>query len=123
MKKILFVILAVVFLASCTATLPARFTKLADKVEAKGSKFTEDQWNKANEQFGQLVDEYSKNYDSFNGKQKKEINRAIAKYAGAALKSGIDTAAETVEGILEELPNTLDSILQSAQGFLEGLGL
>jgi len=123
MKKFLLIVLAAIIAASCTQTLPARFTRLAEKVEAKGANYSEAQWKKSNEQFQKLVQEYIDNYDSFNKEQKKEINKAIAKYSGASIKYGIGNSAEVVEAIIGEIPGVVNSLLEEAGGWLQKLGL
>ena len=123
MKKILVALFAIFLMASCTSSLPARFSRLADKVDSKGANYSEAQWDKANAQFEKLIQEYVDNYDSFNREQKKEINKAIAKYSAAVLKSGVGNAIGVMQDILSELPSTLNDILDGAKGFLEGLGL
>ena len=123
MKKILLLVGVVLLMTACIGSLPGKFSRLADKVEAKGTNMSEAQWKKCNDQFEKLVQEYADNYDSFNASQKKEINKAISRYCTAAIKSGISGAAEVVSGILEELPDTLNGLLEGAKGFLEGLGL
>ena len=123
MKKLLLFLGVVLLMTACVGSLPSKFTRLADKVEAKGTKMSEAQWEKCNAQFEKLVKEYADHYDSFNASQKKEISNAIARYCAAALKSGISNAAEIANGILSELPNTLNGLVEGAKGFLEGLGL
>ena len=123
MKKILLLVGVILLMTACTGSLPGRFARLADKVEAKGADMSKEQWDKCNAKFEKLIQEYSDNYDSFNASQKKEISNAIARYCAAALKSGITNAAEIASGILSELPNTLNGLVEGAKGFLEGLGL
>lgn len=123
MKKFLLLVGVILLMTACTGSLPGRFARLADKVEAKGADMSKEQWDKCNAQFEKLIQEYSDNYDSFTGTQKKEINNAIARYSKAAIKSGISGVADVVNGIMEELPGALNSLLEGVGGFLEGLGL
>ena len=123
MKKILILLGIVLMMTACTGTLPGRFTRLADKVEAKGKEMSKEQWDKCNEKFEALIEEYSDNYDSLDKNQKKEINKAIARYSKAALMSGISTAADTVNTILEEAPGVLNDILDGVGGILKEWGL
>lgn len=111
MKKILFLLAALLVMASCTSTLPKQFTALADKVEKHGDSFSDEQWNNANDQYEKLVEQFNENADKFNAEQKKEITSAIGRYQAAALKAGLKGAAGAVEELVE-----------GAKGFLEGLG-
>lgn len=123
MKKIVIILLMASILASCTSALPGKFTRLADKVEAKGANFSEAQWEKTNETFEKLVDQYIDNYSSFKPSEKKEISKAIARYSAAAVKAGVQNASLEVNDILEDLPESIDGFMEGAKGFLEGLGL
>ena len=64
---ILFMMAAFVALAltSCKETLPARFDRFVNGVEKRCANFSEDDWKKANEHFGKLVDEYTQNRSSY----------------------------------------------------------
>ena len=122
MKRILFMMLAVVAvlsLTSCKETLPNRFDSFVDKVEKNAGSYTEADWNAANDKFEKLVDEYQENKDSYTSEEKKQINAAIGKYLGLVAKSGINTAIDAVNGFLDQIP----SLFEGIGGFLKGLGL
>lgn len=109
---------AALLLASCKETLPKRFDLFVNYVEKHCDKFSEDDWSKANDRFEKLVNEYTENRSSYNKEEQKQIRAAIAKYAGLAAKSGIKSALETVNGLIEQLPSLLDGFLD----FLKDLG-
>ena len=110
---------AVIAMTSCKETLPARFDKFVGYVEKRCDKFAEDDWKKANAQFEKLVDEYTQNRSSYNADQQKQIRSAITKYVGLAAKSGIKSAVDAVNGVIEQLP----SLLEGIGNFLKDLGL
>lgn len=111
MKKVLFLLFAVVLMVSCTAALPKQFNALADKVEKQGESFSAQQWENVNAQFDKLMEKYNKVVDKLNADQKKEISSAIGRFQAASLKAGLSQAAGAVEELVE-----------GAKGFLEGLG-
>ena len=121
MKRTLFILGLLLCLTACTSTLPKKFTRLADKVESQSTSLTEAQWEKYNAQFEKLITEYSENYDSFTRAQRKEINNAIGRYSKAVIRSGVQSATEIMNDILEELPGTINSLLEGARDFLDGL--
>ena len=123
MKRILFILAGIMLVSACTATLPGRINRLANKVESKGVNFSSSQWEKTNEQFQNLLEEYADNYGEFTAAQKKEINKAIAKYGKAALKAGVTNVTSIISSALDEIPGTLDGLLEGARGILDGLGL
>ncbi len=110
MKKILFILCAVVLMASCTNMLPQQFASLADKVEKNGANFSEEQWNKVTDQFDKLLEQYNANADKFNAEQKEKINSSIGRFQAAVLKAG-----------LGQLGSAIDGAIEGAKGFLEGL--
>ena len=110
---------AVIAMTSCKETLPARFDKFVGYVEKRCDKFSEDDWKKASAQFEKLVDEYTQNRSSYNADQQKQIRSAITKYVGLAAKSGIKSAVDAVNGVIEQLP----SLLEGIGNFLKDLGL
>ena len=59
MKKILLLVGVIMLMTACTGSLPGRFARLADKVEAKGADMSKEQWDKCNAQFEKLIQEYS----------------------------------------------------------------
>ncbi len=123
MKRILILAGIVMLLSSCMLSLTSKFDRLADKVEADGTKMSLEQWEKCNQQFQALVDEYIDNYSSLDSSEKKQINKAIGRYSKAAVKSGISGVADVAGSIVSELPDALDGLVESAKGLLEGLGL
>lgn len=110
---------AVAAMTSCKETLPLRFEKFVNYVEKRCDKFSEDDWKKANAQFEKLVKEYTDNRSSYNADEQKQIRSAITKYVGLAAKSGVKTAIDTVNGLINQIP----SLLEGFGNFLKDLGL
>ncbi|MBQ5482042.1 MAG: hypothetical protein IIT74_03235, partial [Bacteroidales bacterium] len=90
-----------------------------NNVEKRCDKFSEDDWTKANAQFEKLVDEYTQNRSAYNVDEQKQIRSAIAKYVGLAAKSGVKTAIDAINGVIEQIP----SLLEGIGGFFKDLGL
>jgi deoxyadenosine/deoxycytidine kinase len=120
MRKIVylfcFLCLSGLFFTSCKSTLPARFESFVNSVEKRCDSFSEDDWNKANDKFSKLMDEYKENRSSYNSEQKKRINASITKYATVAAKSGIKSVTETVNDLMS-------SVISWVKGFVEELGV
>lgn len=123
MKRFLILFMMAAFaalaLTSCKETLPARFDRFVNGVEKRCANFSEDDWKKANEHFGKLVDEYTQNRSSYTVDEQKQIRSAIGKYVGLAAKSGVKTAIDTVNGLIDQIP----SLLEGIGNFLKDLGL
>ncbi|MBO7640743.1 MAG: hypothetical protein IKH24_07510 [Bacteroidales bacterium] len=122
MKRIVVLLLmtamAALMMTSCKENLPARFDRLVNYVEKHCDKFSQSDWDKANSQFSKLVDEYTENRNAYNADQRKQINSAIAKYAGLVAKSGVKSAMDVVNDLLEQIPSFFESI----GNFLKDLG-
>lgn len=123
MKKILFILAAVLLMTACTSMIPGQITRLADKVEAKGADFSQDQWEKTNAQLEKLLDQYAANSDKFSPEQKKEVANALGRYAKAAVKAGFTNVSSIINAALKDVPGAIDGLVDEAKGFLEGLGL
>lgn len=123
MKRIILLIFtaiaACIIISSCTSTLPGRFDSFVTSVEKHYESFSEDDWNKANDKFEKLFDEYKENMSSFNSEQKKEINSALARYAKVVAKSGYNKVMDT----LEEISSYVPGIIDGAKSFLKSLGI
>lgn len=123
MKRFLILFMMAAFVAialtSCKETLPARFDRFVNGVEKRCANFSEDDWKKANEHFGKLVDEYTQNRSTYTVDEQKQIRSAIGKYVGLAAKSGVKTAIDTVNGLIDQIP----SLLEGIGNFLKDLGL
>ena len=114
MKRITLILMmaAVALLAfSCKETLPKRFDSFVNKVEKNCASYSEEDWNKANDQFGKLVQEFEDNQASYNQEEQKQIRADIAKYVGLVASSGINNAINAVNGFINQIPS-----------FFEGLG-
>lgn len=122
MKRIVVLLLmtamAALMMTSCKENLPARFDRLVNYVEKHCDKFSQSDWDRANSQFSKLVDEYTENRNAYNADQRKQINSAIAKYAGLVAKSGVKSAMDVVNDLLEQIPSFFESI----GNFLKDLG-
>lgn len=122
MKKIFSLFLASVVLclfASCTSTLPHRFDSFVSSVEKHYESYSEDDWNKANDKFEKLFDEYKENKSSFNSEQKKQINAALVRYGKVVAASGIQSLKDTFEDISSQIPG----LIEGAKSFLRELGI
>ena len=122
MKRILFLAIAALLMTACAFSLPGKFTELADKVADKGADYTPAQWEKANAQFEDLVQQYIDKYDKLSTDDKKEINAAIGKYTATALKCGVTDGLKQINALLKQVPSALNTALEGAKGFFEELG-
>ncbi|MCR5709346.1 MAG: hypothetical protein K6G79_02565 [Bacteroidales bacterium] len=108
---------AAILASACKTALPARFETFANVVEKRCDKFSDKDWEKANEQFEKLLKEYNENKDSFNNEEKQRINAAISKYVKLVAKSGVKSAIDA----LEDLGNLITPFLEGIGSFINDL--
>ena len=123
MKRILALTLAalcaLLLATSCDMfSIPGRMEALAATVEKNGSSYSQDQWDKANQKFEKIYQEYKQKKGSLTQDEIKRFRSATGRYATAAVKAGVDSVSATIQEIGEELPGLLDEI----GGFFKNLG-
>ena len=114
MKKItlfLMMVALVLLAVSCKETLPKRFDSFVNKVEKNCASYSEEDWNKANDQFGKLVQEFEDNQASYNQEEQKQIRADIAKYVGLVAGSGLNAAIDAVNGFINQIPSFFDGLI------------
>ena len=88
MKKLALLLLAVLSLTvvSCKQSVPDKLVNLANQAEAKGSKWSQDKWEQVATEFGDLLDEYTENENSYGPIKKFKVLAASAKFYAVAVK-------------------------------------
>lgn len=117
MKKIILFLVAAAFalsLVSCKTMLPVTFEKFVDYVEKNADSFSEEDWQKADKTFHELMDEYKAHSADLSKEDRERIDKAIGKYYAVALKSNIG-------GIIESAKEVVDGIRNSVGSWLEEL--
>ena len=110
---------ALLLATSCDMfSIPGRMEALAATVEKNGSSYSQDQWDKANQKFEKIYQEYKQKKGSLTQDEIKRFRSATGRYATAAVKAGVDSVSASIQEIGEELPGLLDEI----GGFFKNLG-
>lgn len=124
MKKYLFIAALaalVLVLGSWTTLLVKRFEHFVDKVEKNYTTYTEEDWDKANETFSDLMKEYDEEYDKCTEEQHDRIDKAIGRYHALVFKSGADDAMEAFKTTMSKVGVKVKSILTGIGSFFEGM--
>ena len=118
-KYLLFVILAIaatIIFTSFGFSLPSQFEHFVDKVEKNAPEYTQEDWNKASEQFKKLMEKYKESFDSMPDEDKERIDKAIGKYRAIVFKYGVsksfDESMKTLGPKLESLGRRLESFFE-----------
>lgn len=120
-KYFLFVILALaatIILTSFGFSLPSQFEHFVDKVEKNAPEYTQEDWNKASEQFKKLMDKYKESFDSIADEDKERIDKSIGKYRAIVFKYGV---SKSFDEYMKTLGPRLESLGRRIESFFEEL--
>jgi len=106
-------------LSSCAASLPTRFEMFASNVEKHADNYSPKTWERKNEKFKSLCNEYKENYKQYSTNERRSIHNSMATYVKAAGRSGINTIIDVVS----DLTTQISTFVEDAKAFFEGLGL
>lgn len=124
MKRLSYIItLAALTLILCswTTLLVKRFEHFVDKVEKNAATYTEEDWEKANESFSDLMKEYDEDYDKCSEEQHDRIDKCIGRYHALVVKSGADDTLKELNEVLSKVSVKVRSILMGLGSFLQNL--
>ncbi|MBR5660998.1 MAG: hypothetical protein IKW99_05555 [Bacteroidales bacterium] len=94
-----------------TKSLPERFDEFVEKTEAEYKDYTDEQWSKSKEEYDSLVKEWEENMDSFSTSEKVRVMKAMGRYGAMYLEKEIAGASESLGGVLESIPETINDII------------
>ena len=92
-----------------------------DKVEKNAATYTEEDWEKANESFSDLMKEYDEDYDKCSEEQHDRIDKCIGRYHALVVKSGADDTLKELNEVLSKVSVKVRSILMGLGSFLQNL--
>lgn len=123
MKRVIVLVFTAIavctIITSCKATLPGRFESFVSSVEKHYESFSEDDWNKANDKFEKLLEEFRQNKASFKPEDKKRITSAIVRYGKVVAKSSYSSVVDAFDEAASYIPDIIDG----AKSFLQDLGI
>lgn len=114
-KTFVFTLVAAAFMLLFTAcdkteTLPKRFDSFVEKVEKDCASYSDEDWDKANTQFEQMVNEFKENMSSYSEEAQKQIRADISKYVALVTKSGVKSAIDAVNGFARQIPEFFEDL-------------
>ena len=109
---------------SCSVSVPDQITRLANKVEKKGDKYTLEDWEKAAQKMEKLVLKFADNYDSYTYSERAQVVKALAIFSAKAVKCGAQGVLDKVDfdSFSNGFMDGANELLNGAKGLLEGLG-
>ena len=94
-----------------TVSLPDRLDSFVEKTEQEYKNYTEDDWKRSREEYDALVAEMKENYDNYSTAEKVRTMKAMGRYSAIVLNNEITTSSETIGGVLEQIPETINDII------------
>jgi hypothetical protein len=111
--RILIAIAAITLLASWGKPLSSRTNDFVDNVEKSYKSWTKEDWDRSEEKYVKLLEEYKQNYDSYAPEEKAAINKAIGRYNGILVKQGIEGAGQKIKDFGERLPSLIEGFVSA----------
>ena len=116
MKKVLTMILAVAMLSllvSFTHPIPKQMTTHVAKVERECSGWTEKDWDKSNDKFNRLIEDFEEHYSNFTSDEKDMAFKAIGKYRALQVKYKVDQAEGAIKEFGARIPSLVEGFLSA----------
>ena len=101
---------------SCESTLQSTIKKidaLATKVEKDNESFSDKDWEKANNEFENLVVKLKENSEDMTPEERKEALKAIGRYNGLCVKQGFKSVMEETQKVLEDMPAIMEGFMSA----------
>jgi len=115
MRKYILILLVALTAASCaTLRAPARLERLVDRVERNADRYRPYQWDRVDQQYQALVQEYIQNYRTYTIAEKQQAMAAIGRYHGILVDHGIKKGIGFLGGLGAYAGALLDLLRQDA---------
>lgn len=114
MKKLVFLIVAVLCMASCKS-FPERVEDFVNDVEANYADYTEVDWLEQDKKMAEFKLEYAQKADNLSQYERDYINKAFGRYDAVVAKAKVDEAVSGVKGLIKDAERYIE-------GLIEGLG-
>ena len=109
--KAFIAIAAMIILVSWGKPLSTRMNEFVNTIEQNCKNWTEEDWERSEEKYKKLLEEYKQNYDSYTSEEKSAINIEIGRYNGLRMKTGLEGAGQKIKDFGERLPSLIEGFL------------
>ena len=109
----LFAAMAITVGCATTVSLPDRLDQFVEKTESECQNYTEEDWQRSRAEYEALVAEMKENYDSYTTAEKVRTMKAMGKYGSLVLNNEITSASETIGGVFEQIPETINGMIDA----------
>ena len=100
MRKYIIILMLAVMATSCSVMrTPQRLNSFVNRVERNADRYTSADWQRINQKYEALVQEYTQNYRRFTREEKRLAMQAIGRYHGLLVEHGIKQSVSFVGNI------------------------
>lgn len=111
MKKFLFLIVAVLSMASCKS-LPEKVEDFVSDVEAEYKTYTDLDWLEKDQKCAELKLEYAKKADKLSQYERDYINKAFGRYDAVVAKAKIDDTVSGVKKFIKDAGQYIEGVVE-----------
>ena len=111
--RVLIAIATVTVLASWGKPLSTRINDYVSTVEKNYKNWTPEDWDRSEEKYAKLLEEYKQNFDSYSPEEMAAINKAIGRYNGIRLRHGLEGAGQKIKDFGERLPSLIEGFVSA----------
>ncbi len=104
---------AIILAVGCatTVSLPDRLDNFVEKTEKEYKNYSKEDWERVQAEYDVLVAEMKENYDSYTTAEKVRTMKAMGRYSSMVLSSEIGSATDALGEVLEQIPETINGII------------
>lgn len=136
MKRYAIIFLSVLAICSCAAqNLPEKLDSFVDKAELNSDKYSSQDWEKSQEDFQILLDQFNASDKSqYTDAEKQMAARAMGRYHALLIKEGLEKTEdiigsigkilpEYINGLATELGNGTENLLKTLESLVDTAAL
>ena len=116
MKRLILLVvsaLAVLVLSSATKSLPQQFEEFVDRIDKESANYSDDDWEKVENEFDTLVEAYRADYDNLTSADRERIIKSMGRYRAIVVKSDVGKASVRLHEILGGIGSFIEEMVKS----------
>ncbi len=110
-------------LSLAAKSIPEKIDGFVDKVELNCEKYTDSDWEKATNEYKELVSKYYDNREEYTDAEKMMAARAMGRFHALLLKNGINKGLSRLGDFGTTLPEYIKGFSGNVEGFQLGSAL
>ena len=110
---------AVLLFTACTEAHTLAVDSLhtfVDDTEMKAEKYSEEEWDKVNAKFDELMERIDRHYDEMTPEEQRRAKKDAARYIGIQTRMGLQEASRQARQFLEQVPDLIEGFTEGFSG-------